>query len=157
MFIAQAAKGLTPDALNAPALERRCARYDGVIELCPCLHLTLRDRNHVSLLLWSPDTPRDGVQYGIFGVERDGWQSAPHSCPFYSNKNRTVQVNIKVCISNMGTLRLHVWYNLRVSSIDSFVEVAPVLACPHLDLLPLIHTAGDYTKCFKSYSKPRRR
>lgn len=139
----------THDALSAPALQRRCARYDGVISICPCLNLTLRDRNHVSHLLWYQDTPHDEARYGFFGFERDGWASTCHSCPFYSKKNWTVRVSMKFYVSESGTLRLHVSYNLRISSGGSFVEAAPVFACPHLDLIPLIHAAGNYTTCYK--------
>lgn len=65
-------KLFTPDALNASALERHCSRYDGVIQLCPCLHLTRRDRNNVRLLLRSPVTPRGEFRYGISALNVTG-------------------------------------------------------------------------------------
>lgn len=65
-------KLFTPDALNASALERHCSRYDGVIQLCPCLHLTSRDRNNVRLLLRSPVTPRGEFRYGISALNVTG-------------------------------------------------------------------------------------
>lgn len=149
MFITYTTKSVHARRTQGADLERSCARYAGVIELCPCLHLTLRDRNNVRLLLRSPDTPC-GVRYGFFSFELDGGRFDGHLCSFYSNENRKVRVFAEVYISNTGFLFMQVEYNLRVSSSgDSFVAAGPVFACPHLDLIPLIHTAGDVTQCYQ--------
>lgn len=144
-------KLFTPDELKAPSLKRCCKRYDGIIELCSCLCLTRRDRKNIFGLLQSPITT-PGFRYGCLGFKRDGEGLDGHLCPFRSNSGREVEVYPKISISTGGLLVLDVWYLMRLSSSDPFLAAVPVFACPHLDLIPLVHTIGDYTRCRRCFA-----
>lgn len=144
-------KLFTPDELKAPSLERCCKRYDGIIELCSCFNFTRRDRKNFFDLLQSPITT-PGVRYGRFGFQRDGDRIDGHLCPFHSNSGREVEVYTKISISKWRSLVLDVWYLMRLSSSDPFLAAVPLFACPHLDLIPLVHTAGDYTRCYRCFA-----
>lgn len=136
------------DALAGPPLKRRCKRYDGVIKLCPCLHLTRRDRNNMRALLRSSFTPPP-TNYGHYGILSDEWRSEDHVCPYLSTNNEEVQISVILGISSTGWLSLYGWYSLHlpVSSGDQSGPADPIFACPHLNLLDLVHAAGNTTGC----------
>lgn len=137
-----------PDALAVLPLKRRCTRYDGVIRLCPCLHFTRRDRNHVWVLLRSSPTP-PLTNYGCFGIHSDGWRPENHVCPFHSNNNGQVQIAVAISICSTGLIALYVWHSLHlpVSSGDQSRLADPIVTCPHLNLLDLVYTTGNSTNC----------
>ena len=144
----------TPDALKALPLKRRCLRYDGAIQLCPCLHFTRRDRNNTRVILESSQTlvPHP-ANYGNFGILSATWKCEGHICPFYSNNGREVQISVALCNESIGRLSLYVWHTLyltntvEVSSGDRSRLDGPIFACPHLDLLDLVYATKNSTMC----------
>jgi hypothetical protein len=143
-------KTFTSEEPTAPSPKRHCTRYDGIIEICPYLPLTRRDKKNLFHLLQSPITT-PGLRYGCYGLKRDGEAPDGHLCSFLSNSGRKIEIYTKMSISTMGSLaflNLEVWYFMRISAGDPFLAATPVFACPHLDLIPLVHTRGDYTRCY---------
>lgn len=142
-----------PNELEILPLKRRCTRYDAVIRLCPCIHLTSQDRSHARILRWSTLTPPPS-HYGCFGLEQDGWLLESHICPFHSNKNQEARIAMEMSISDEGRINFNVWYTLNfpVSSGDPSGVVKPLLACPHLNLFDLVHTTGDMSECRRCFS-----
>lgn len=142
-FLLKLREIFTPNELATLPLKRRCMRYDGAIRLCPCIHLTDRDRNNARILLWSTLTPSPSY-YGCLGLEQDRWLLESHICPFHSNKNQEVRISMAISISDKGRMHLNAWYTLKlpISSGDSSGVTKPILACPHLNLFDLIHATG---------------
>jgi hypothetical protein len=137
----------TQDALQTSASERHCTKYDGVINLRPCSPLALRDRTNLINFLQSHDTNPDAL-YGCFEFLSDELPSNDR-CPFYSKNDREVRICSERYVRPLALLMVDVWYSVRLSSVDSVRTASPVFACPHVDLIPLIHKTEDFIKCNK--------
>lgn len=53
-FVLKLRRMFEPDAMVALPLQRNCTRHHRVIELCPCLHFTCRDRENVRIFSGRP-------------------------------------------------------------------------------------------------------
>lgn len=142
-------KKFKKDALLTSALERRCTQYDGVVEVCLCSSLTLRDRRNLINFPQSHAGNRD-ARYGRYKFVSKGKPLNEHLCPFYSKHGLEVRRKRKFSVSSTGILTMNVWYSVRLSTID-FIHftASPVFACPHVDLIPLVHKTDIFTPCKK--------
>lgn len=164
-FLLKPRRMFKPDAPVALPLKKYCTYHHGVIKLCPCLHFTRRDRENVRILLRSSITfPQyedycigvltssltpPPTNYGCFGLNSNGWICENHTCSSHSSNSKTIEISVTIAASAIGDFDLYVWYSLNtpVSFSDEIGLADPIFACPHMNLLDLIHATGNWTCC----------
>lgn len=103
------------DSLKSPAFRRACTYWAGIVDLCPCISLTVRERWRVIQYLRSP-TP--GVtQYGPFRLEftRDEEPNLLHNCSTGSKAGGKVDSILTLSLNTSGDLILSTQYTLQLS------------------------------------------
>lgn len=133
-------KEFTKNSLRSEALERRCSPFAGIVDLCPCNSLTLRQRNHIIDLLDSPAT-QPGMKYCTFDFERAEGPRMVHSCSFKFRSGCILQFSTHLEFKpseHPANLVANSQFLIWFSAADSSLPAKPIFACPHQDLLPLI-------------------
>jgi hypothetical protein len=137
------------DSLKDPALRRACTYWAGIVDLCPCISLTVRERWHVIQHLRSP-TP--GVtQYGPFRLEftRDEEPNLLHNCSTGSKAGGKVDSILTLSLNTFGDLILSTQYTLQLSPPDDYLKAEPFFTCPHQGLMPFETPVGDQEICWE--------
>jgi hypothetical protein len=141
------------DFLQGPALTRACTYWAGIVDLCPCISLTVRERWRVIQHLRSP-TP--GVpQYGPFRLEftRDEEPNLLHNCSTGSKAGGKVDSILTLSLNTCGDLILCTQYTLQLSPPDGYLKAEPFFTCPHQGLMPFgisvisVWDQKTYRKC----------
>lgn len=123
----------TEISLENPPLKRTCTPDAGIVDFCPCVSLTLRDRARVIELLQSSKRPlRD--TYWPFHVFLDarGRPFLLHDC-VSTNAKAGYRVIIRmVLFIESDQLMMRALYVIDCFSSQPSLE--PVFVCPHVDL-----------------------
>jgi len=125
------------DSLKTTALERSCADYAGIFDLCPCYSWTIRMRQNIidRLEQISTDTPPS-----------DQTPMLSHRCSFSIGPGYNVQTSTLIYISVRG-LSVNTRYTMCLPSPDTHIIPDPVFACPHIDLSSLNITEKYFNLC----------
>lgn len=130
-------KEFTRSSLGSPAPERRCSPFAGIVDICPCNSLTLRQRDHIIELLESPTT-QPGMEYRTFRFERNEQPKMVHDCSFRFKFGCRVHCSIHLSVKPSDGLAMSTRYTICFSPAKSRLTVDPIFACPHQDLMSLI-------------------
>lgn len=86
--------------------DRKCSTWAGILDLCPCIAMTLRDRKHiVEHLSGTRDRHKPIMNFMRTGLLRDslndkGERCLSHTCPAY----KSVQLEITLSIAESGLI-----------------------------------------------------
>lgn len=141
-------KEFTRSDLGSPSLERRCSLFAGIVDLCPCNSLTLRQRDHIIELLESPTTP-SGMEYGNFHFERGERPKMVHDCLFRFTFGCTFQCSIHLTVKHPDGLAVSTLYTIWFPPSILHLTPEPICACPHRDLMSLIRQNRVAEFCFR--------
>ena len=132
-------KEFTKHRLRQSSLERSCTYYAGIADLCPCVSLTIRDRDQLIKILKSPVKPAQ-TKYGLFDYDfiEGKRPSLGHVCRFNIRSGYDVQVALVLFIKETGQLCVAARHTISFSSSDAHLTAEPIMACPHQDLLTLV-------------------
>lgn len=115
--------------LIGPCL-RRCNDWAGILDICPCISMTIRDRAHVVKYLMRKSTDdriaRRFIDTGLFkdSANDQGGRCLLHECRAYS----AVQAVTILTLTEGNRLRAYYWYKLPTNYLIS--EMVPVWLCP---------------------------
>lgn len=148
-------------SLAQPALRRYCTGYAGIIDLCPCAALTIRELGHLAKLLESPTTPCQ-TKIGPFTFDRDGgpqpsaYVSAGlhltgphlnHQCSLATTSDYKARVEIRISIDSSGSPGIFARYTISFSSSYAHWKAHPIFHCPHWDLTSLMSRKDAVQVC----------
>lgn len=124
-------------SLRRSPLERSCTYYAGIADLCPCISLTIRDRDQLIKILKSPAKPQ--TQYGFFRYDASNGEQPwlGHCCSYSTRTGYIVQVVLVLDIK-AGQLCLAGQHTISFYSSSAHLTAEPTFACPHQDLLSLV-------------------
>lgn len=115
--------------LIGPCL-RRCNDWAGILDICPCISMTIRDRAYVVKYLMRKSTDdrivRRFIDTGLFkdSANDQGERCLLHECRAYS----TVQAVTMLTLTQGDRLRAYSWYRLPTTVFAP--EMEPVWLCP---------------------------
>ena len=119
------------------AIERSCANHAGIVDLCPCISLTIRDRDQLVKILKSPEKPVK-IKYGPFehGYFSGNNSSLTHYCTekYAISSRYDVEVILVLSITDTGQLCVWARHTVKLPITKHWIGRGPSLACPHLDL-----------------------
>jgi hypothetical protein len=126
-------------SLVDPALQRSCVRHMGVVDICPCASLTIRELGYIVKLLKSPNPPSQTKGPFIFdctsGTQPNGYVSAGfcftgrhlyRSLPTTSDYEARVEM-IRVSIDSSNNLGMFARYIVCCSSSSANLKARPIL------------------------------
>lgn len=103
---------------NVSPWQRMCRLWSGIVDLCPCIAITPRDRTHIVEYLMGKRQSLDLVEKGLL---QDGEQCILlHKCNAYS----AVQVDIKFSLAEDDKLIASVQCKMPYSALNQNVESA---------------------------------
>lgn len=123
--------------LRQPALERSCAQYAGIVDLCPCISLTLRDRDQLVKILKSPTKPQKfkcgEVEYDFIDKGKPGLR---HCCKYKSTASLSysVQVDLLLFLTTTDQLCSLAEHTMSLPARKGYLRAEPSFACPHQNL-----------------------
>lgn len=85
------------------AWERACSPYAGIVDLCPCISLTLRDRARIVEYLKAPERKKPGLNLiarGILLPQKPSKECLVHRCTAY----RQVRIEMRFGLTGSGQL-----------------------------------------------------
>lgn len=127
-------------SLRHSAWRRACTDHAGIVDICPCISLTVRDREKIFERLKSPVKPAK-IEFGAFRFFFvNGNSSLGHSCTKSGSSRGDVRVIVHLRINPSGELEAVLNYTLRDCSLDAHLLAEPIFACPHQDLQSLACT-----------------
>ena len=124
---------ITRQQMRLPPKQRKCTMWCGIVDLCPCISLTPRDRTHlVDYLSESVGSHKKGLRFLETGILRNsinecGNQSLLHECHGYS----TVQVTITLSLNPTKHDGLISCARYEMPSTRLVESMEPVHACYH--------------------------
>lgn len=117
-------------------LERTCTDYAGLVDLCPCISLTVRGRER--LIKFFESSPKKHAKYGLFEYTftRRGIPCLTHSCAYryrcrHNNYNMRVWVTLTI---NAGRLKATTRCTVQFPSPQAYTKADPIFVCPHQEL-----------------------
>ncbi|KAJ5249199.1 hypothetical protein N7468_000650 [Penicillium chermesinum] len=134
-------------SLRRPPSQRACTDFAGIVDLCPCIALTVRDRERIFERLKSAVRP-DRNEFGPFNCFFvNGEASLGHSCARNGRLRDEASVVVHLRINTSGELEAILRYTLPDCSMDAHVLAEPIFACPHQDLQSLACTDKTTKVC----------
>ena len=127
---------ITRQEMCVPPKQRRCTRWCGIVDLCPCISLTPRDRSHLVNYLSEPaGSHKQWLPFLEKGLLRNsmsecGDEHLLHECHGYS----TVQVVITLSLSPTKDDGLLSRARYETSSTRLVENMEPVHVCCHRGL-----------------------
>lgn len=113
---------------------RSCSDHAGIVDICPCISLTVRDREKIFERLKSSVKP-EVSKFGAFNsFFVNGIASLGHSCAENGVSEGDARVVVHLRINNSGELEAILRYTLHDRSIRLHLIAEPIFACPHQDL-----------------------
>ncbi|KAH8701672.1 hypothetical protein BGW36DRAFT_355827 [Talaromyces proteolyticus] len=135
-------------SLQSPPLERRCMYNAGIVDLCPCLSFTFRDRSRLVKLL--KDAAKGAASKSITDRWRkfhvtltDDGEGLVHECSITRDDYVWTHVEIKLYLSTYEHLRTDTRYTIHMNPGPNRVvsnnpkQLRPntnIFACPHIEL-----------------------
>lgn len=117
-------------------LDRSCAAYAGIVDLCPCISLTLRGRERLINFLKSSPKPETKYGHFLYTFTRSGRPCLTHLCTYrYLDTHCDMDVWVSLSIDGAGQLETATQYTLQFPSPHTYIKADPVFVCPHQDLL----------------------
>lgn len=140
--------------LKQSALGRSCTCYAGIADLCPCISMTIRNRDQLVNILKSPAKPTK-TKYGPFEYDFDdaGHPTLGHVCLFSTRSGYDMRVALVLFIKT-GQLCIAARHTINFSSSDAHLTAEPTFACPYQDLLSLV-PQDQTSKDFHRYQNVR--
>lgn len=132
--------------LGESSLERRCKPDAGIVDLCPCVALTTRDRDKVINILKSGSPPHD-MKYGSFIFGPAGQPSLFHTCSTCFGPGGSIKIVMRLHLQSSGCLFAQSDYTISDPSHQSRHPAGPIFACPHKDILSLAHSNTRFALC----------
>lgn len=124
------------ESLARPALERSCADYAGIVDLCRCVALTIRDLGSIAKLFSRP-TPGQ-TKFGPFTFYRIGsWPFLRHSCSLPTTPDYKARFAMRISLNEFNQLEMSASYGIFFSSPET-LKAVPIFHCPHWDLTTLM-------------------
>lgn len=129
-------KEITRQQMRVPPKQRRCTSWCGIVDLCPCISLTPRDRSHLVNYLSEPaGSHKQWLTFLEKGLLRNpmsecGEESLLHECHGYS----TVQVVITLSLSPTKDDGLISRARYEMPSTGLVESMEPVHVCRHRGL-----------------------
>jgi hypothetical protein len=132
-------KEFTRHLLRQSALERSCTHYAGIADLCPCISLTIRNRDHLVKILKPPAKPAK-TKYGPFEYDLDhrGQPRLGHACVYSTKSGYVVRVALVLHLKETVQLCAVARHTILFSFSDAHLAAEPTFACPHQELLSLV-------------------
>ena len=129
------------------SIERRCRSDAGIVDLCPCIALTTRDRDKVINLLKSGFPPHE-TKYGSFTPGPAGQPSLFHKCSSCFGPHGEIKIVMWLYLQSSGCLFAQSDYTISAPSGNSrHPGAGPIFACPHKDLLSLALSNSSFALC----------
>ncbi|CAG7983670.1 unnamed protein product [Penicillium olsonii] len=145
-------KELSRHALRDSAIERPCTFYAGIVDLCPCISLTIRAREKLVKILKSP-AKSNQTKYGPFEYRLvDGENPRLRHCCTYKCSIQTdydMTTALVLFIANTGQLSVQAEHTLCMSPPKSPFRYEACFACPHVNLFNFLRSE------VREYSLPR--
>lgn len=113
---------------------RACSDHAGVVDICPCISLTVRDREKIFERLNSSVKPEKSAFGAFNSFFVNGIASLGHSCAENGVSEGDARVVVHLRINNSGALEAILRYTLSGSSVNAHRLAEPIFACPHQDL-----------------------
>ena len=147
------------------SLHRSCSSNAGIVDLCPCISLTMRDCERIVALLKSSST-KSGTKYGLLEFQRGtgtgkGQESGSlhigtsrffHRCTYLGSSGSEINCSFHLYIEKRHGLKAQFEYTMpAASNLESLPSHEFLLICPHMsmDLLACISTKKPLHSCAK--------
>ncbi|KAJ6036671.1 hypothetical protein N7540_000950 [Penicillium herquei] len=149
-------------ALRGPRLEWRCQSEAGIVDLCPCIALTIRQRDKIIQMLESYKGSCE-TQYGSLKYGADGKPAIMHNCAFSLRDGYTISISMRLFFQTSKNqppaiglcakgLIAETSYTVSFSGTKSHLTAEPIFACPHTDLMSLIRWRDVCKACSHCWS-----
>lgn len=128
--------------------------YAGIVDLCPCLSLTLRDRARLVKHLKLQRAPDDAVvkldrwRLFQFGVNEQGKPCLLHSCLVLKLAHVEAKLNTMLFLGESDTLVMQSRYHIQAQFHLLRLRDGPIPTCPHWEILELLQIRRKSYKCF---------
>ena len=130
-------KEFSRESLARPALERSCADYTGIVDLCPCIALTIRDLGPIIKLL--DGTTPSQTKFGPFTFDRTrSWPYLRHSCSLPTTPDYAARFKMRISLNAYNQLEMSAYYIISFPSTEAHLNAVPIFHCPHWDLTTLM-------------------
>ena len=93
-------KELPASQLNHPPWRRTCMAWTGIVDLCPCISLTIHDRTRVVEYLKAPQSYEPNSNLINKGLLKRNGQYLSHQCTTYPH----VQIDMQLSLTNSEQL-----------------------------------------------------
>lgn len=132
-------KEFTRHSLRESALERSCASYAGLADLCPCIPLTIRGRDQLVKILNAPAKPPKRINFPLkYTFSSTGRPGLSHACLTGSRSGYDMRVDLSLFKKENGNLCVLARHTMQFSYPNAHLTARPAFACPHHDLLSFI-------------------
>ncbi|RHZ57600.1 hypothetical protein CDV55_105976 [Aspergillus turcosus] len=141
-------------SLRTPPLQRRCMTYAGIVDLCPCLSLTFRDRARIVKLLKLQRAHDDALvtpdpsRLFQLGVNEQGEPYLSHSCWVLNDARFHAELQLMLFLGESDRLIMQSRYRIQTQFHRLRLRDGPIPACPHWEILMMLQIRRKSYKCF---------
>lgn len=148
------------------AKKRCCMRWGGIVDICPCINLTFRGKLRLMKRLQEMEMSKEGNGTGYvkdksdmgpwkFSVDKQGRPYLRHECSITDHPWARVSILVNPAV-RAGRLLILSRYTIRTRPIAMPKHMAPLVCCPHRNLLfytglqsrlPSCHQDRDCARC----------
>lgn len=133
---------------NVSPWQRRCRPWSGIVDLCPCIAITPRDRAHIVEYLMRKRQRLDLVEKGLLQIGEKC--NLLHRCNAYS----TVQANVTLSLAEYDKLIASVKYRFHHSTLSKNMEWAQFCcSCDLWDWLGCRLRTRSIDECFLCHTR----
>ncbi|KAH8692109.1 hypothetical protein BGW36DRAFT_363120 [Talaromyces proteolyticus] len=140
-------------SLREPSLKRRCMVWAGIVDLCPCLSLTFRDREQLVQLL------KNLLELRLLNLLQAAGECLLHECWVANDAYQThIQMILYFSESDSENLIIKARYTIHITP-PRYTPSNPdteIFACPHIELLSFIELDREYDYCWTCESQIER-
>jgi hypothetical protein len=148
-------KEFPKSSLKKPPLQRRCMTYAGIVDLCPCLSLTFRDRARIVKLLKLQRAHDDALikpdplRLFQLGANEQGEPCLSHSCSVVNDARVQGELQTMLFLGQSGRLLMQSQYHIQAQFDRLLMRDGHIPVCPHREItssLKIHHR--KFWKCF---------
>lgn len=128
--------------------------YAGIVDLCPCLSLTFRDRARIVKLLKLQRAHDDALvtpdpsRLFQLGVNEQGEPYLSHSCWVLNDARFHAKLLLMLFLGESDRLIMQSRYRIQAQFHRLRLRDGPIPACPHWGILEMLQIRRKSYKCF---------
>lgn len=142
---------LSTSAKRLSPWERTCSEWAGIVDLCPCISLTLRERSRVVEHLKVPEsTNLNLIKRGV--LVRDSYgQRLLHQCKAYPR----IQIEVKLCLTESEQLNVTTCYEgpYTIALLSREVDYQMLICCSKTWLDAMISRRKPCWNCLSCHAR----